>query len=191
MAVHKFIVLEGLDRSGKSTVCSMLAARLQRCKCFAFPDRSSSTGVLIDNFLKQGNKAVPSMCPAVLHLLYSANRYEKAEAIHNALQHGHVVCDRYWYSGAAYSAAKGLDYEWCKQADSHLPVPNRVFFIDADAETVAKRSGFGEEAHDQIDLQKRVYDTYRRMVGEGLMEAVDGRRSIDEIFADILSRLNL
>jgi dTMP kinase len=31
-----------------------------------------------------------------------------------------LVVDRYSYSGVAFSAAKGLDIEWCKV--SHIPV---------------------------------------------------------------------
>jgi len=28
-----------------------------------------------------------------------------------------IICDRYWYSGVAYSLAKGMDFEWCLSSD--------------------------------------------------------------------------
>jgi dTMP kinase len=42
-----------------------------------------------------------------------------------------IVCDRYWYSGVAYSIAKGLDYDWCIQADHGLIIPDLVLYLSA------------------------------------------------------------
>ena len=70
-----------------------------------------------------------------VHLLFSMNRWESKKQILDAMKAGqHVVCDRYAYSGVAYSAAKGLDFEWCKNADKGLVKPDIVFYLDADAE---------------------------------------------------------
>ena len=42
-----------------------------------------------------------------IHLLFSANRWEQRDQIISDLQNGiTLVCDRYAYSGVAYSAAK-------------------------------------------------------------------------------------
>lgn len=41
------------------------------------------------------------------------------------------MCDRYAYSGVAFSAAKGLDVDWCKKTDSGLPKPDLVIFLKA------------------------------------------------------------
>lgn len=43
-----------------------------------------------------------------IHLLFSANRWERANHIIKTLEAGTtLVIDRYCYSGVAYSAAKG------------------------------------------------------------------------------------
>lgn len=43
-----------------------------------------------------------------IHLLFSANRWEKANSLLKMLEHGTtVVVDRYCFSGVAFSAAKG------------------------------------------------------------------------------------
>ena len=71
-----------------------------------FPNRKSSTGRMIDDFLK--NKI--NLPKEVIHLLFSANRWEVNQEIKNCLSAGRdVICDRYWYSGVAYSYAQGLD----------------------------------------------------------------------------------
>jgi dTMP kinase len=46
-----------------------------------------------------------------IHLLFSANRWEESELIVDTLNQGiNIICDRYAYSGVAYSNAKGLDF---------------------------------------------------------------------------------
>jgi dTMP kinase len=55
---------------------------------------------------------------ASIHLLFSANRWEKRSEMISALQSGTtLVVDRYSYSGVAFTASKGipsLDLDWCK-----------------------------------------------------------------------------
>lgn len=37
-----------------------------------------------------------------------------------------IVADRYAFSGVAYTSAKGIDLEWCKEGDTGLPAPDKV-----------------------------------------------------------------
>ena len=43
-----------------------------------------------------------------------------------------IVCDRYWYSGVAYSYAKGLDFDWCIKPDEGLIEPDLIIYLKAD-----------------------------------------------------------
>ena len=43
-----------------------------------------------------------------------------------------VILDRYVYSGVVYSAAKGLDLNWCLNPDKGLPKPDLLFYIEID-----------------------------------------------------------
>lgn len=78
MARGALVVFEGLDKAGKSTQCASVAARLQQAghKVLAlrFPDRSTPIGQMIDAYLK-GNSEQEDH---VIHLLFSANRWELA-----------------------------------------------------------------------------------------------------------------
>ena len=75
------------------------------------------------------------MCNEGVHLLFSMNRWESKKQIMDAMRAGqHVICDRYAYSGVAYSAAKGLDFDWCKNADKNLLKPDMVFYMNADVD---------------------------------------------------------
>ena len=76
----------------------------------SFPDRLSNTGKLLNECLKE-----KIHLPAeAMHLLFSANRWEKQQQIRETIDTGtSIVCDRYYHSGIAYSMAKGLDMQWC------------------------------------------------------------------------------
>ena len=70
----KLFVLEGLDRSGKSSVCRHLCELLSAQRptvSLGFPDRTTPIGSMINDFLS--NKA--EICPEAVHLLFSANRW--------------------------------------------------------------------------------------------------------------------
>lgn len=145
-----FIVFEGLDRSGKSSQSELLAKKLNAYK-LNFPNRENcESGRLLDLYLKDSSV---SMGNEAVHLLFSMNRWETKTQIIQKLEQGiNVVCDRYAYSGVAYSAAKGLDFDWCLGADRGLLRPDIVFYIDVSAETIASRSGFGDERFERQEF---------------------------------------
>lgn len=70
-----------------------------------------------------------------MHLLFSANRWEAVKSLKARLNEGEtLVCDRYAFSGVAFSAAKGtLDLEWCKNPDRGLPAPDAVIYLDVNS----------------------------------------------------------
>jgi len=73
-----FIVIEGLDRSGKSTQSSAILARLHEhgipAKLIKFPDRTTPIGKMIDAYLRSQS----DLDDRAIHLLFSANRWELA-----------------------------------------------------------------------------------------------------------------
>ena len=108
-----------------------------------FPERSTSIGSIIDTYLK--SKA--DLDDRAIHLLFSANRWELDAAIRAKLLAGTtVICDRYAFSGCAYSSAKpGMDLEWCKAADAGLVKPDAILYLTMPESDAEQRAGFGEE----------------------------------------------
>uniref|UniRef100_A0A8C4Q8P2 dTMP kinase n=1 Tax=Eptatretus burgeri TaxID=7764 RepID=A0A8C4Q8P2_EPTBU len=101
------IVFEGADCSGKSTQSSRLQKELKRrshkVRLMRFPDRSTSIGQVISAYLEKKLE----MNDRTIHLLFSANRWEFVQQMHNDLAAGvTLVLDRYAFSGVAYSASK-------------------------------------------------------------------------------------
>ncbi|KAK8821721.1 hypothetical protein WA556_002168 [Blastocystis sp. ATCC 50177/Nand II] len=152
-----FILLEGVDRSGKTTQCKRLVEELTRqgikTKLAGFPNRTTVIGKQINAYL-QNQSEVEDHC---IHLLFSANRWEAMNGIVSDLEKGYtIICDRYFASGVAFSAAKGLDMEWCLSPDRGLPSPDLICFLDLSEQEQRKRGGFGNERYEVSSFQTAV-----------------------------------
>jgi dTMP kinase len=182
-----FFVFEGLDRSGKSTQSKLLTKKLEAStsvKWMCFPNRSTAVGILIDMYLRR----MVELPDETVHQLFSANRWESVASIVETLNSGtSVVCDRYAFSGVAYSAAKGLDLSWCQTPDIGLPVPDGVFFLHVDESVGASRANFGDERYENCDMQARVRNLFRQSpLRAGVnWHDVDGARDIQVIHSEI------
>eukprot|EP00915_Cephaloidophora_sp_WS-2016_P008005 GHVH01011065.1.p1 GENE.GHVH01011065.1~~GHVH01011065.1.p1 ORF type:complete len:287 (+),score=43.35 GHVH01011065.1:63-923(+) len=184
-----FVVFEGGDRSGKSTQATCLARHLneggEAAKLVRFPDRSSKSGRIIDKFLKDENM---SLQPRQSHALFAYNRWECIEQFIGDLRNGiHIICDRYSFSGVAYSAVcQDLSSDWTSLLEFGLLQPDVVIQPVVDGTVTASRSGFGEERYEKNDLQASVRTYFKRFHNLPWWTAVDGGRSIEEVHQDVL-----
>jgi len=155
------IVFEGGDRVGKTTQVTRLFEQLQRngvkVEHMRFPDRSTEIGTVINKYLSSDSQ-LSDQC---IHLLFSANRWEFEQEILRKLHNGTtLIVDRYAFSGAAYTAAKGLSLHWCCQPDVGMPRPDRVFYLHAPAAAIRQRRGYGEERYERDEMQSKVVACY-------------------------------
>ncbi|KAF0687578.1 Aste57867_20697 [Aphanomyces stellatus] len=178
------ILLEGVDRCGKSTQAKMLADHLNGI-LQNFPDRTTSIGSTINAYLSN----TCEMNDQAIHLLFSANRWELSDKLREHLDQGkHVVLDRYSYSGAAFTSAKmkpGLNLEWCMRPEIGLPKPDVVIFLDISTEDAAKRAAYGEERYEKREFQERVRATFFRIMEHEQWHVLDATQSINELHAAI------
>jgi len=159
------VVFEGIDKSGKTTQSLKLVESLNNSNIPAvhkrFPDRTTSIGKLIDSYLKSSS----NLSDQAIHLLFSADRWEARDTLTKHIEEGKiVVVDRYAYSGAAFSSAKGIDLEWCKAPDRGLPKPDLVIYLDISIDDACKRGDFGTERYEKKEFQesvKRKFDLLR------------------------------
>lgn len=159
-----FIVFEGMDRAGKTTQAKLLQQRCvesgREVRFMRFPDRTTPIGKMIDSYLK-GETEVEDH---VIHLLFSANRWEAVNKIKAELEAGHtIICDRFYHSGIVYSAAKNiksLSLSWAKAPEIGLPRPDMVLFLDLEEEVARERGGWGGEVYEKGEMQRRVRDLF-------------------------------
>lgn len=180
----KLIVIEGIDRSGKTTLVNYLTQKLNNTfhstHNISFPNRKSLTGELINKYLSNQVK----LNPQTIHLLFSANRWEMIEDIEK-MEYEFILCDRYYFSGIAYTIAKDVERGWAIGPDRGLLEPDLVVFIDINADAVVKRPGFGNEKYEKVEYQRKVYKVLKELVvmhvngvvvcGNGTVEEIGNR----------------
>lgn len=175
------VVLEGVDRCGKSTQAQMLMDTMTMM--LRFPNRQTAIGKVIDDYL---NKRV-ELDDRAIHLLYAANRWEASDSIVKALERGKmVVVDRYSFSGVAFSCAKGLDYEWCWAAEKGLPAPDVVIYLDLPAEEAKQRSGYGQERYEMSEFQTKVQMAYAKFSSLSSWKILRADQSKEDLHREIV-----
>lgn len=178
MAPGRFILFEGLDRTGKTTQAKRLAATLPNAQYMKLPERTTPIGQHIDKYLRGEYNATPE----VAQLLFCANRYEIVPIIKRTLAEGNtIVMDRYIYSAIAYGGANGLDPKWIADMEYGLPLPNIVIFLDVPFEQLEARQGAERERYENRDMQTRVLDQFRQIHIPNL-KVIDGTGTIDEVY---------
>ena len=185
----RFIVIEGLDGSGKSTQLKLLRDRLERLgkpfKYLHFPRLEEGIfGKLVARFLRGEMGANDQVDPYLVALLFAGDRTDAASQIRQWMKEGYlVIVDRYVYSNIAFQCAKiSLPEEreqlreWILQFEfehNQLPRPDVNLYLNVPFEFTkqqlnASRDGDersylkGErDIHEEnMDFQERVRQEY-------------------------------
>lgn len=161
-----FILFEGIDRCGKTTQSTKLFEHLQttgtEVRKMRFPDRTTPIGKMINGYLQN----TQDMDDKAIHLLFSANRWECAKTLEETLASGtSVVCDRYVYSGQAYSLAKkvGISQDWALHPDVGLPAPDVVIYLELSTDDAQKRGQFGDERYEQVEMLNNTIEAFDKL----------------------------
>ncbi|SBS89030.1 thymidylate kinase [Plasmodium ovale curtisi] len=190
--VGKFIVFEGLDRSGKSTQSKLLVEHLKKknvdVKHLCFPNENRVPNHILHVSVYK-HRMTFNYIFAVFLLL---RKHDIRSEIKNLLSKGTwVVCDRYAYSGVAYSAgALKLAKSWCMNPDQGLIKPDVVFYLNVSPSYAKNRSEYGEEIYEKIEVQKKIYETYEHFSEEDYWINVDATKKIDDIHNDIVQEVS-
>src|ERR1700719_3071896 len=107
----KFIVLEGIDGSGKRTQLDMLALALSSrglaLTQVSFPNYPGFFGKMVAQFLTGELGSLDAVDPHFSALLYAGDRLESKPSIESALSEGKIVlADRYIGSNLAHQGAR-------------------------------------------------------------------------------------
>lgn len=151
----KFIVLEGIDGSGKSTQLEMLVRTLTERKILptqiTFPRYDKFFGKLVAQFLNGEFGPLDAVDPHFSALLYAGDRLEARPEIEAHLTAGRtVIADRYIGSNLAHQGARvppakrdGF-LQWLKQLEYEiyrLPVEDLVIYLRIPAEEAHRLVG--------------------------------------------------
>ena len=198
----KFIAFEGCEGAGKSTQMRLLSEYLAKKGVAHAVTREPGGGEVSEAIRKVIlNGKFTSMTDECEALLYAAARVQHlADTVEPALNEGKLVlCDRYIFSSYAYQGyGRGLDMEFLENINSyavHNFMPDVTLFLDIPPVLAFARK-HGADENDRMEqagakFHARVYEGYKKLLKEypDRIRAVDGRKTPNEVFEEILSAL--
>ncbi|TNE49093.1 MAG: dTMP kinase [Deltaproteobacteria bacterium] len=189
-----FLVFEGLDGSGKSTQCRMLAEALRQREREVVETREPTQGPWgkkIRAMAASGQRVSPE---EELDWFIQDRKEHIATLITPSLNAGKVVIqDRYYFSTAAYQGSRGLDVqEILTLHESFAPPPDRVFLIEVSPEVGLKRvqvsRGETPDAFETLAGLQRCGEVFDGLQIPGLVR-INGELSPNEIHQRILEEV--
>jgi dTMP kinase len=185
----KFLVIEGVDGSGKSTQIKLMMNYLSELEIdyryLHFPRTDTGIyGDLIARFLRGDFGKLNAVDPYLVALIYAGDRKDAVSQINEWLNAGYfVLLDRYVYSNIAFQCAKiqdkqkqetlknwifNLEYSYHKIPRPDMNILLNVPFSFTQKKLTEGRSGSERDYlqgttdihEDDLDFQKRVREMY-------------------------------
>lgn len=180
-----FLVIEGPEGAGKSTLAAGLTQRMRALGLDPVsvrePGGTPAAEAVRGAFLDPANRFAPNtellyICAARAHLVQ--------EVIRPALESGRpVVCDRYELSTVAYQGAgRGLDPGTVSLVNRVATAglrPHLTLVLDIPPEVGLARQRRGEKDHDRLEREDA--DFHRRVAAAYLAATGDGVRHLDAV----------
>ena len=194
----RFIVIEGIDGSGKSTQIQLLANRLMANKRKVYTTAEptvSLTGGMLRDALRGVTKKTTCEIASMFLLDRIFHNVNPVNGIEKFLSAGvDVICDRYYYSSLAYQGSE-TDFDWVLDMNLNCPEirrPDLCIFLDISPKKAIERIGARGEAKEIYEKEEtlalfrntflRVFDTLDDRVA-----VIDADGTPDEVFSRILT----
>jgi dTMP kinase len=207
MSHGAFVVVEGIDGSGSTSVVAEVAAHFRshgRAVHATCEPSSGPFGVTIRQILSHGytvpGRDAPSFGWATMALLFAADRLDHLEAeVLPHLRAGELVLsDRYDLSSLAYQSATaepraagaaGDPVAWIRAINGEARRPDLTLVLDVHPDVAAERRksrGGTPELYEKLELQKRLAALYARaeelVVGDRVVH-IDANLALSRVIA--------
>ncbi|ABN69731.1 thymidylate kinase [Staphylothermus marinus F1] len=182
-----FLVLEGIDGAGKTSIAFKLRDFLVEKGFNVHYTYEPYNTLYVEALKKKYNEYRDAYLDA---LTYAADRLVHIRTeILPYLRRGYIViCDRYYYSSAAYQSAQGAPIEWVLEINKYALKPDLTIYLDVDpAIGVKRRKGLNTRfpEYEKLDFLYRVRENYLWLVDKGYMVLVDANREFDKVYRDV------
>lgn len=181
-----FVVVEGIDGTGKSTLVSNIYRALRKKgidTMLTFEPTHGEWGMKLRRSFMDSKRAEAE---EELSMFMKDRKEHLRDVIIPALQNGRVVlCDRYYFSTIAYQGARGLDPEKIQEENEEFALrPDICFILELDPEKAVRRITEGRMARtnnfEQTDYLKRVAEIFSSLKDECIIR-LDAELSPDKL----------
>lgn len=185
----KFIVIEGIDGSGKTTLAKYLTNQLNNkgliCNYYSEPTEYP-TGKKLREYLR----GVFTLTPKEELELFIEDRKESVQKnILPSLQsHDFTILDRYFYSTAAYQWKTGIPPEDIIQLNlkENFPIPNYLLYLKINPQYALERIyNRKKEIFESIQELQIIQERYEKVLPSNTI-FLDSMKPVEELANEVL-----
>lgn len=193
-----FIVLDGIDGSGKSEVVKLLHNYLysKHKKYRLLTTREPTNGAYgkrIRRILKQEKNPISNSKKLMDFFIkdrqeHLKNTIEPFLKKSNKHELNIVLCDRYYYSTIAFQGAQGLNMKGLIAKNKRFRRPDIAFILDVEPSLALKRIKYRKkEKFEQLDFMKKIRENFLRLpkLLNDNIKIIDSSKSLKNVFEDI------
>ncbi|MCE4606796.1 MAG: dTMP kinase [Desulfurococcales archaeon] len=192
MSKGKFIAIEGIDKSGKTTLANLLSLKLTGAGVENLVTREPWHPLITRVIHETTSEGVDGYAEA---LLFAADRLlHLKRLISPVLAKGKwVITDRYVYSSIAYQTARGAEEDWVMEINKHAITPDLTILLDIDPSEAEARSGddrlMALENRIFSERIRRIYLELARKYGFLVLDALKKPESlVKQVFSELKRR---
>ncbi len=198
----RFIVIEGLDGSGKSTAAQRLTEVLEnqhkvKVTLSHEPNRDYCGGNYIRDVLE---KKITEFHPRVLPLSFAANRLDHCARLIQPLleKDGNIIIsDRYYLSSLVYQSSEDFPFQSVMALNEKAIQPDIIFFLNVSNEVCYARMSGRNQAEELFESRLEEHRTkyfqaidFLRTQRQDNIVVIDGNGTVEETLAQMLAGIN-
>lgn len=185
-----FIVLEGIDGTGKSTQAKRLGEWFRQHGREVVLSREPTDGPWGKKLRESASTGRLSPEDELEYFLNDRQQHVN-EVIQPALEAGKVVIlDRYYFSTMAYQGARGFDpTEIRARNEAFAPEPNLLLILDLDVDTAHQRIGHRGDSTNEFEKHEsltRCRDIFLSLKDEAFVRVIDSNADLETVTQRIL-----
>ena len=193
-----FIVIDGLDGSGKSEIIKLLHnylfSKSKKYRILTTREPTNGTyGIKIREMLRKEKN--PKSSSSKLAEMFVKDRKEHLEkTIEPFLKNSNgnelniVLCDRYYYSTIAFQGAQGLSIKEMIDSNKEFRKPDIAFILDVKPSLALERINYRQkEKFEQLEFMIKIRGNFLKLpkLLEDNIKIMDSSKSLNEVFSDI------
>ncbi|MDP3849800.1 MAG: dTMP kinase [Luteolibacter sp.] len=193
MQTGLFIVIEGIDGTGKSTQVRRLGEWFVSHGREVVLSREPTDGPWGKKLRESASTGRLSPQDELQYFL-NDRRQHVEEKIAPALVAGKVVIlDRYYFSTMAYQGARGFDPANIRRMNEEFaPLPDLLLILDLDVDTAHQRIGHRGDSTNEFEKHEsltRCREIFLSLKDEPFTRVIDSSGTLDEVSARICSEV--